>query len=106
MNDSRYDVTFYLEDKAAKAFEEYRQKRGLTAYEGVSFLVNDLLVKGASKKSSPGYLLKERVNRLEKAIDNWVSAMFRYAHQMEKMNEQIAELQCEVTKLKRLSGRR
>ena len=50
--------------------------------------------------------LGNRISRLEKAIDNWISAMFRYAQQMEKMNEQIAELQCEVIKLKRLSGRR
>jgi hypothetical protein len=108
MNDRRYDVTFYLEDKAAEAFEEYRQKKGLTAYEGVSFLVDDFLVKGnkADKKSSSGHLLKERMGRVEKAIDSWVSAMFRYARQMEKMNEQISELQCEVSKLRRLSGRR
>ncbi|WP_146132209.1 oligoendopeptidase F family protein [Pleurocapsa sp. CCALA 161] len=49
-----------------------------------------------------GFTAKDRLERLEKAIDNWVSTMFRQTAKMEKLNEQLAELQCEVIRLRRI----
>ena len=45
---------------------------------------------------------KDRVERLEKALDNWVSCMFRHTTKMEKMNEQLAEIQCELIRLRKI----
>jgi hypothetical protein len=56
---------------------------------------------GVSKMGS--YTIKDRVCRLEKAVDNWVTCMFRYGAQMEKLGEQIAGLQCEIKTLKQLA---
>ena len=55
-----------------------------------------------AQKSSPSYLLKERVSRLERTLDNWVTSMFRCAQKNEKLEEQVAELQDEVGKIKDL----
>ena len=45
---------------------------------------------------------KDRIERLERALDNWVTCMFRHTAKMEKLNEQLAEIQCEVVRLKRI----
>lgn len=45
---------------------------------------------------------KDRIERLERALDNWVTCMFRHTAKMEKINEQLAEIQCEVVRLRRI----
>lgn len=42
----------------------------------------------------------ERVSRLERGLDNWVTSAFRCMEKNEKLEEQIAELQDEIDKIK------
>lgn len=49
------------------------------------------------------YTAKDRIERLERALDNWVGCMFRHTATMEKLGEQLSEIQCEVINLKRLA---
>ena len=45
---------------------------------------------------------KDRIERLEKALDNWVTCMFRHTAKMEELNEQLAEIQCELIRLRKI----
>jgi uncharacterized protein Yka (UPF0111/DUF47 family) len=42
----------------------------------------------------------ERVSRLEQNLDNWVTSAFRCMEKNEKLEEQIAELEDEIDKIK------
>jgi chromosome segregation ATPase len=55
-----------------------------------------------SKEVKPNSLLEERTKRLERNLDNWVTSVFRCTEKCEKLEEQIAELQDEVGKIKDL----
>lgn len=49
-----------------------------------------------------GQVVKDRIDRLERALDNWVTCMFRHTARMEKLAEQLAEIQSEVEKLRKI----
>lgn len=50
-----------------------------------------------------GQVTKDRVSRLERTLDNWVTRLFRQDENLEKLEKQLAELQAEVDELKKLS---
>jgi phage shock protein A len=50
-----------------------------------------------------GQPTEERVSRLEKTLDNYVTRLFRQDRNLEKLEEGLAELQTEVEELKKLS---
>jgi chromosome segregation ATPase len=104
MTGYKYDVTFYLEEDEAEAFDTYRKKKELLAYEGVKAVIRELLVKTPKKEtaSASNSLLEERVNRLEQSLDNWTTSMFRCTEKSEKAEERVAELQDDVEKIKDL----
>lgn len=49
-----------------------------------------------------GNTAKDRIQRLERALDNWVTCMFRHTARMEKLGEQLSQIQCEVVELREL----
>lgn len=49
-----------------------------------------------------GHTTNDRVQRLERALDNWVTCMIRHTAKMEKLSEQLSEIQCEVVELRKL----
>jgi hypothetical protein len=48
------------------------------------------------------YTLEDRIQRLEEVLDNWVTCMFRHTAKMEKLGEQLSEIQCEIIELRKL----
>ncbi len=95
-------ITGYFTEEEKSAIIRYANKHRIGTFEAVSALVKKALLQEdeALKKPPRLQIVSEKVERLEKAVDNWIAAIFRMAETNDRLGEQIACLQNEVDFLK------
>ena len=104
MNNLReYDIEMVLSSLESEAFEKYCKKTGCTVAGAIVCLIREYLMNQPSQPEKPPRLqiVAERLERLEKTVDNWITTVLRATECNEKIGKQIACLQDEIESLER-----
>jgi hypothetical protein len=100
MPSNKDKVTSYLEDDESQALSNFCKENGCSGSQGVSLLIRErLLCEAEKEKEEVPNLYKERLGRLEKALDNWIDIFFRCNEATEKLSTLLAMTQDDVDRI-------
>jgi hypothetical protein len=103
MPSNKEKVASYLEDDEFLALKQLCKEKGYTNSEAVKHLIRNYLIEGGDTDGT-GYgieLIQERVERLERSLDNAITLMFRAEALTREGNKATGKLEDELEKLKK-----
>lgn len=101
MPSNKEKVASYLEDDEATALKELCKENGYTNSEGVKHLIRNYLIENDSvdQVDHEIQMLNERIQKLEKTLDEAVSLMFRSERWTGESRDVIGKLEEELKQL-------
>lgn len=103
MTTDKFMIAGWFTEAEEKLLIKYADKHRMTKAEAIEALVKKVLLQDDEppKKTPRLQIVTEKVERLEKTLDNWITTVLRTMECNEKIGKQIAYLQDEIEFLER-----
>lgn len=112
MNETKTEVVLRLDDEEYQTLNQYCLANGFSLTEGAIYLIKEGWLSQEEstlpERDKKGYgmrLFNERLKYMQEALDRWITVFMRTAEANEKMNQRMAELECEMVALKAFTGK-